>query len=251
MANIKTEKRQDASLPNRNMLLVGASGSGKSSMLRQEVDFKQNRIIAWDPDEDFPLPRCRDLKTFIKTCQGAGFGKIRIALTIDPNEDNFEVFAGLAFALCHAKAPMDILADEIADVTRVAKASPNWGQLCRKVRKYGGRLLAATQRPQEADKTIFNQTKFKWVGALSSNAAYKFMAAEMDIPLDEFKALDNIEKVQVQYWLREGTKAAEKETMTFGKAKPKATTAKTVAKAKPTKRKAPTKRTPRKNMPKG
>ena len=72
------------------------------------------------------------------------------------------------------------------------------------------------------------------------------MAAEMDIPLAEFKALDNIEKVQVQYWLREGTKAAEKETMTFGKAKPKATTAKTVAKAKPTKRKTPTKRTPRK-----
>jgi hypothetical protein len=213
----KILKRQDASLPQCNILIVGASGSGKSSYLRQEVDFKQKRIIAWDPDEDFTLPRCRDLKTFTKLCKNAGFGPIRVSLTIDPNEENFEVFAGLAFALCHAKAPMDILADEIADVTRVGKASPNWGQLCRKVRKYGGRLLAATQRPQEADKTIFNQTKFKWCGALSSNAAYKFMATEMDVPLDEFKALDNIEQKQVQYWLREGTKASEKQTMTFTK----------------------------------
>ena len=232
-------KRQDASLANRNILIVGASGSGKSSFLRQEVDFKQSRIIAWDPDEDFPLPRVRDLKTFTRLCQKSGFGPIRVALTIDPNEENFEVFAGLAFALCHAAAPMDILADEIADVTRVAKASPNLGQLCRKVRKYGGRLLAATQRPQEADKTIFNQTKYKWCGALSSNAAYKHMAAEMDVTIDEFKQLDNIEQVQVQYWLREGSKAAVKETMSFGR-KAKAKSAPKTRTSKPTVRRRTT-----------
>lgn len=247
--NVKLAKRQDVSLPNRNTLIVGASGSGKSSYLRQEVNFKQDRIIAWDPDEDFPLPRCRDLKTFIKLCSKAGFGKIRVALTINPDIESFEVFAGLAFAMCHAKAPMDILADEIADVTRVAKASPNWGQLCRKSRKYGGRLLAATQRPQEADKTIFNQAQIKWCGALSSHAAYKHMANEMEIPLDEFKALDNIDRVQVQYWVRNGTKEAEKLTMSFGGAKPKAETQKPTPKAT-RRRKTPVKRTTRKTKAK-
>lgn len=208
-------KRQDASLANNNIMIVGASGSGKSSFLRQEVDFKQSRIIAWDPEEDYKLPRVRDLKTFIALCKKAGFGKIRVALTVTPTMENFEQFAAFAFAIAHCKAPMTVIADEIADVTRVSKASPQWGQLCRKGRKYGIRLMAITQRPQEADKTIFNQTRLKWCGALSSLAAYKYMAGEMDVPIDEFKQLENIERKQVQYWLREGTKPAAKHTMRF------------------------------------
>jgi GTPase SAR1 family protein len=231
MAKAQIAKRQDASLPNLNMLVIGASGSGKSSFLRQEIDFKQPRIIAWDPDEDFTLPRVRDMATFKKMCMRYGFGPIRVALTVNPTEESFEEFAGLVYAICHAKAPMTILADEIADVTRIGKASPNWGQLCRKVRKYGGRLVACTQRPQEADKTIFNQAKIKWCGALSSQAAYKFMAGEMDVPLIEFKALDNIEQVQVQYWSRDGTRQAAKHTMTFKKERKKTAVRKVKAKA--------------------
>jgi len=215
--NKPAAKRQDAALPNRNIVIIGASGSGKSSYLRKEVDFKQKRIIAWDPDEDFKLPRIRDLKTFYSHCKKAGFGPIRVALTIEPTEENFEKFAGVAFALCHASAPMDILADEIADVTRVGKATPNWGQLCRKCRKYGGRIAAITQRPQEADKTIFNQAKFKWCGALGSERSYKTMSDEMGVTVQELKSLENIEKVQVQYWLKEGTGQAVKETISFRK----------------------------------
>jgi len=211
----KPLKRQDTALEQRNQLIIGASGSGKSAFLRKTINFKSNRIIAWDPDEDFKLPRVRDMATFEKLVKKCGFGKIRVALTVDPTEENFERWAGLVFAICHAAAPMEILADEIADVTRVAKASPNWGQLCRKVRKYGGRISAITQRPQEADKTIFNQTYIKWVGALSSAKAYKTMADEMDLTVTELKALNNIHQVQIQYWIKEGTNPATKETITF------------------------------------
>jgi len=208
-------KRQNAALPNKNMIIIGASGSGKSSFLREKVDFKQSRIIAWDPEEDYKLPRVRDMQTFKRLCQKSGFGGIRVAVTVEPTESNFELWAGLVFALCHQGAPMMILADEIADVTRVTKASPNWGQLCRKVRKYGGTLCAITQRPQECDKTIFNQVRFKWCGALGSTASYKSMSQEMDVPLEQLKALDNIEGKQVQYWLREGTLPAQKHTISF------------------------------------
>jgi len=211
----KVIKRQNTALENRNQLIIGASGSGKSAFLRETIDFKCDRIIAWDPDEDFKLPRVRDMATFEKLVKKCGFGKIRVALTATPTEENFEQWAGLVFAICHAAAPMEILADEIADVTRVAKASPHWGQLCRKVRKYGGRISAITQRPQEADKTIFNQAHIKWVGALSSAKAYKAMSDEMDLSVIELKALNNIHKVQIQYWIREGTKPATKETITF------------------------------------
>lgn len=219
-AKPKTAKRQDATLPNQNIIIIGASGSGKSSFLRKQVNFKQKRIIAWDPEEDYKLPRVRSMADFKKLCIKAGFGAIRVAVTVEPTEENFELFAQLAFAIAHAKAPMMILCDEIADVTRVSKASFHWGQLCRKVRKYGGTLCAITQRPQECDKTIFNQVRFKWCGALGSQASYKSMADEMDVPVAELKNLDNIEQVQVQYWLREGTRPAEKHTIKF-KEKPK------------------------------
>ena len=207
--------RQDTKLANRNQLIIGASGSGKSAYLRETIDFKSNRVVAWDPDEDFRLPRVRDLATFEKLVKKCGFGKIRVALTVAPTEENFERWAGLVFAICHAAAPMEILADEIADVTRVAKASPNWGQLCRKVRKYGGRISAITQRPQEADKTIFNQAHIKWLGALSSAKAYKAMSEEMDVSVADLKALENINRKQIQYWIRHGTEQATKETIKF------------------------------------
>lgn len=207
--------RQNTKLEQRNQLIIGASGSGKSAYLRKTINFKSDRIIAWDPDEDFKLPRVRDMATFTRLIKKCGFGKIRVALTVDPTEENFEQWAGLVFAVCHAAAPMEIIADEIADVTRVAKASRHWGQLCRKVRKYGGRLSAITQRPEEADKTIFNQSKIKWVGELASLAAYKAMSGQMDVPVPELKALENIPRKQIQYWIREGAKPATKETITF------------------------------------
>ncbi len=223
MSTTQQSKRQNAALPNENVIIIGASGSGKSSFLREKVDFQQKRIIAWDPEEDYKLPRCRTLADFKKHCLKTGFGPIRVALTVEPNEENFEVFAGIVFALAHSKAAMTVLADEIADVTRVSKASPNWGQLCRKGRKYGVKLCAITQRPQECDKTIFNQVMYKWVGALGSMASYKYMANEMDVPVEELKALDNIDQVQIQYWIRKGTAKAEKETISFKKPRKKAT----------------------------
>lgn len=208
-------KRQDPSLPNENILIVGASGSGKSAFLRETVDFKQRRIIAWDPEEDYPLPRVRSLEAFLKLARKSGFGPIRCALTVAPTEENFEQFSAIAFALAHAAAPMTIIADEIADVTRVSKASFHWGQLCRKVRKYGGRLCAITQRPQEADKTIMNQVEYTWCGALKTTASAKYMAAEMGITLEKLQSIQNIHRKQVQYWIRKGTDAATMETIKF------------------------------------
>ena len=50
----KVPKRMNPMLDQRNQLIIGASGSGKSAFLRKTINFKSPRIIAWDPDEDFP-----------------------------------------------------------------------------------------------------------------------------------------------------------------------------------------------------
>ncbi|MEC4091144.1 ATP-binding protein [Pseudoalteromonas rubra] len=208
-------KRQDPSLPNNNILIVGASGSGKSAFLRQTVDFKQPRIVAWDPEEDYALPRVRSIEAFVKLAKKAGFGPIRCAVTVPPTEEAFEQWADVVFRIAHAAAPMTVIADEIADVTRVAKAPPNWGQVSRKIRKYGGTLLAITQRPQEADKTIMNQVEYTWCGALKTQASAKYMAGEMGVPVEQLQDLKNIHRKQIQYWIRKGTETAKKETIKF------------------------------------
>lgn len=208
-------KRMDATLSNNNHLIVGASGSGKSAYIRENIGFKHDRIVAFDPDEDFKLPRARDLRTFENIVKKAGFGKIRVALTVEPIEENFERFCQLVFPIMHCKAPIKILIDELADVARIGKASPHWGQLSRKCRKYGGTLYVCTQSPQEIDKTVLRQTRKIVCGTLQSVAAWKAMALNLDIPLAEIKQLENIERVQVQHWVRDGTRPAEKHTLKF------------------------------------
>ncbi|MBQ4860339.1 ATP-binding protein [Pseudoalteromonas sp. MMG013] len=215
VAKKPTLKRQDPSLPNNNMLIVGASGSGKSAFLRKTIDFAQKRIVAWDPEEDYALPRVTSIEAFLKLARKSGYGPIRVAVTVAPTEENFERWAGIVFELSHAAAPMAILADEIADVTRVSKASYYWGQLCRKVRKYGGTLCAITQRPQEADKTIMNQVEYTWCGALKTQASAKYMAGEMGVSVDELQSIKNIHRKQIQFWIRKGTEAAKMETIKF------------------------------------
>lgn len=211
----KKLKRHDPSLANENVLIVGASGSGKSAFLRQTIDFKQPRIVAWDPDEDYRLPRVKSMAAFERLVKRSGFGPIRCALTVQPNEDNFERYAQLVFAILHQAAPMAVICDEIADVTRVSKATEHWGQLCRKIRKYGGKLYAITQRPQECDKTIMNQVEYTWCGALKTMASYKYMAGEMGISVADLQSIENIHRKQVQYWIRKGTDAATLETIKF------------------------------------
>lgn len=209
----KTAKRQNPRLKNENTVVIGFSGSGKTSWIRQKTaSINPARIVAWDPDEDYKLPRARTMAGFKKFLQKAGYGPIRCALTVDPTPENFEEWARLVFCVAHCKAPMVVIAEEIADVTRIGKASPNWGQLCRKGRKYGVRLFAVSQRPQECDKTVFTQSRFKWCGILGSEDDRKYMSKVIDVPLSELSELRELE-----YFYRAGAETAEKNVIQFTK----------------------------------
>lgn len=186
----------DVSLDNRNHLVTATSGGGKSTWVKRQVRGAR-RLLVWDPDGEYSgiVQTHTTRSTFIaalrKRCGRSS--PMRLGLTVDPTEAAFEWWAAAVFAVACATRPMVVVAEEIADVTRTAKASTAWGQLVRRGRKYGVQLFAVTQRPAECDKTIYSQTAYKWVGVLESEADRKRLASLIGIRpevLAELKPLE-------------------------------------------------------------
>ena len=186
--------RADTSRPNRHHLVTGTSGSGKTSWVRQYIAAsKAKRVIAWDPDEDYALPRVRSLSALARTLAAAKSGPVQIALTLHATPEAFEGFCRIVWAYLCASRPCLIVVEELADVTTPAKAGPNWGMVVRRARKYGGDVIAVTQRPAECDKTIYSQAAYKWVGILDNDADRKRLVPLLSVPAEALASLSSLE----------------------------------------------------------
>ena len=91
--------------------------------------------------------------------------------------------------IAHASRPVTAIIEEIADVTRQGKASPPWGTLSRRGRKYGVQFYAVTQRPAEIDKTAYGQCSRVWSGRMFGEGDQKRAAALTGVRIDAIKAL--------------------------------------------------------------
>ena len=215
--------RVDVSLPNRNHLVIGISGSGKSTWTKQQVR-KARRLLVWDPDGEYQVNRYSSKSAFLdavmnsyrvpnfpigneisQTKEQPTIGnrisystnpRYRLGLSIDPTPANFEWFAQVCMTVAHARYPIVVVAEEIADVTSVGKAGVSWGTLCRRGRKYGIQLYAITQRPAECDKTIYSQAAFKWLGYMDNETDQKRMAQLFGI---DHKRVAGIQPLQYLY----------------------------------------------------
>lgn len=197
---------QDTSRANNHVLAAGMSGSGKTTYLRQEIKRRRPvRLVIWDPDEDHQAHHIKKRARFASELAKAvrSGQSFRLALTVDATPVNFEFWAACLREIMDARRPVLAVAEEIADVTHAGKARPNWGALARRGRKYGLDILATTQRPQEADKTIVTQAGALWCGVLRRPEDRKAMASELDIAPGELERLKPLE-----YWHRKLPEAA-------------------------------------------
>lgn len=205
------KNRIDVRLPNRHAMVIGASGSGKSSWIKRcETVRSASRLLIWDPDEEYTIPHAKTLQQARAVASRAGFGPLRLGVTLQPTRDAFEWFCRLAFSLCHAAAPLVVIVEELADVAGSGKASPAWGELVRKGRKYGAILVAASQRPQEIDKTIFSQVENHWCGRLRTDADRRYMSQTIGVPVEDLQTLGPCE-----YFLKSGFAPAVREKVKF------------------------------------
>ncbi|MDI5984903.1 hypothetical protein QLQ85_08875 [Halomonas sp. M4R5S39] len=157
----------DTSLTNRHRLVLGATGAGKSQLIRELIPGQGVRLLGWDTDDDHPGHHFASRAAYAKAVAAALRSGRPFRLLWNGANDlkTWEWWCGLVFAALDGRTPTEILIEELADVSPSAgKATPAFGELIRRARKYNGRLTMATQRGTEISKTVYTQAAEFWIG---------------------------------------------------------------------------------------
>jgi hypothetical protein len=99
------------------------------------------------------------------------------------------------YAARHIAPGLDVIAEELADVTTPSKAPGNWGILLRRGLKRGVTLWCISQRWSEADKTAMGNASDFVVFRQARGADAAYLAKNVGIPLDKVDSLAPLQYV--------------------------------------------------------
>ena len=182
----------------RLYVIAGASRSGKTAWTRRQM--KSRRAFAWDPEDQWAA-----LAGWVKVANRAQLlaaaqrkGPQRVAYVAGGKlAEEFDFFAGCAMYAGRYVEPLDVIAEELADVTTPSKAPGNWGILLRRGLKRGITLWCISQRWSEADKTaVGNATDFV-IFRQSSGDDVRYLARKTRIAEDEINGLVPLQFVRM------------------------------------------------------
>lgn len=182
---------------NRHTLYVGCSGAGKSQALLQnkEIPARGARVLLWDIDNDHAARRYDNRRAFVAAVRagiasGRGF---RIAWSGADDPETFEWWCRVVWEALNGNRLTFVIIEELADVSPSAgKATPWFGKLLRRGRKYGAVLHMTTQRGTEISKTCYTQAGRKWIGQQEANDVRR-MAQLAAVPESEVAALESLQ----------------------------------------------------------
>lgn len=202
-----TAPKIDTSLKALIVAVTGAAGSGKSAWVKQQKEVKDaKRLVIWDIDDEYgEIKGVKEVKTIgalAKALRANKTGRFRFT----GGASFFGDFCHIVFAWGYCTC----VVEELADVTSPSKAPDGWGQLVRRGRKRGITIFAVTQRPAESDKTIMGNASKIHCGRMQKATDQKYMASEMNMPIELVKALKPLE-----YLERKNTGEAYRGKVTF------------------------------------
>lgn len=188
----------------RIVFACGAPGSGKSHYLKDLIaKGKPSRIIAIDPDGEYD--QCGYLHTDLpQMYQATGFPTFRTRLKPDyiRAKAEWQFDRVCQIVRWHADpqpgqarppqvGPLWFVVDELADFVGPSfrDAPESWQWVLRRGRKYGVTVLAASQRPAQIDKTLFDLASTIRTGRLNNPDSQKSVAAALDVPIAQVRAL--------------------------------------------------------------
>lgn len=182
----------------RLVILSGKSRSGKTAYTVKAVASDQ-RILAWDPEDQWSQlhgwKKITSQKDLLVMIDKPGNGKYAFVPGGHLVKE-FDFFAGCALYWGRYHGACTVIAEELADVTTIAKAPGNWGLLLRRGLKRGITIYAISQRWQEADKTAIGNASEIVCFCMSTALNTAYMARNTRIPLEALNALVPLEYIK-------------------------------------------------------
>lgn len=184
----------------RLYVIAGASRSGKTAWTRRALA-KAGRVIVWDPEDQWAqLPGFRKITRradLLAACQKPGPVKLAYVAGGDL-VGAFDFFAGCAYyAGRYVDTQLDVVAEELADVTTPSKAPGNWGILLRRGMKRGISIWAISQRWAEADKTAVGNASDFVIFRQSSGDDVRYLSRKTRIDEAEMGGLVPLQFVKL------------------------------------------------------
>lgn len=183
----------------RLYVIAGASRSGKTAWTRRQTA-RRRRVLAWDPEDQWSqLPGWRKVTRradLLEAAQRPGPQRLAYVAGGDLKEE-FNFWAGCAMYAGRYVGPLDVIAEELADVTTPSKAPGNWGILLRRGLKRGITIWAISQRWSEADKTAVGNASDFVVFRQSSGDDVAYMARKTGLEVEELRGMAPLDFVQL------------------------------------------------------
>lgn len=183
----------------RLYVIAGASRSGKTAWTRKQLA-KARRVMVWDPEAQWcELPGYTKVTTRARLLELAQQpGPLRLAYVAGGKlQEEFDYFTGCAYYAGRYLGGLEVVAEELADVTTPSKAPGNWGILLRRGLKRGITIRAISQRWSEADKTAVGNASDFVIFRQSSGDDVAYLARKTRIDADRLGGLKPLEWVHL------------------------------------------------------
>lgn len=186
---------------------VGATGSGKGVGLNQHLkEIKPSRLAVFDPMKEYG-----HLGEVVTSVAGViqAMKKKSFHVIWQPDDETdydskaFKKQFALFCRACFITGNLCMLVEELELVTRPAWAPAAWRNCTKRGRHVGLQILAATQRPADADKAFWSSCTYIRCHALRETEDGQRMAKVLKMPYEQIEKLQTIAlsdtKTQITY----------------------------------------------------
>lgn len=175
---------------------VGATGSGKGVGIREHLKAaKPTRLIVFDPMHEY-ADIARPVATVAQVIEAMKKPAFKIVWQPDDETDfdgkafkeQFALFCRAAFLVGN----LTMLVEELELVTRPTWAPAAWRNCTKRGRHQGLSILAATQRPADADKAFWSSCTYIRCHALRESGDRERMAKSLSVPAAQIETLQTV-----------------------------------------------------------
>lgn len=174
-------------------LYIGATGSGKGASMRQHLKAdKPARLVGFDPMHEWG-DVARPVSTVAEVIRAMMAPRFAVVWQPDDDTDtDSKAFKADFQLLCKAAflaGNLTFLAEEVETFTRPSWAPPAWRNLTKRGRHQGVRIVAAMQRPADADKAVLSSATYVRCFALREHEDRQRMAKSLSVELAQIERL--------------------------------------------------------------